>query len=132
MRLAATTIRTMFIIAPLVFGYGCASSAAPKGPDPTQQALTSSQSALAEAKAARTTAEAALAEARAANAKMDQVLAQTRGAPVSREMMQQVLDAARAAQAAAEDAKRMAMQAQESADRLDAKTDRMFEKSMRK
>jgi hypothetical protein len=52
--------------------------------------------------------------------------------PVSGDTSQEVLQASRAAQAAAEDAKRTALEAQDAVERLDIKTDRMFEKSMRK
>ena len=131
---ASNTIKALCAAASLVFVYGCASSAAskPAAPDKATQALSTAQSALSEAKAARTAAEAALAEARAANAKLDQMAVQSRGAPMSNEMAQQVLDSARAAQKAAEEARAMALEAQDAAARLDEKTDRMFEKSMRK
>ncbi len=134
MTTASTSIRALCAAASLVFVYGCASSSAskPDVPDRTTQALNTAQSALSEAKAARMAAEAALAEARAANAKLDQLAVQSRGAPMSNEMTQQVLDAARAAQRSAEEARAMAMEAQDAASRLDRKTDRMFEKSMKK
>jgi hypothetical protein len=131
---ASNTIKALCAAASLVFVYGCGSTASRSAttPDKATQALTTAQSALSEAKAARTAAEAALAEARAANAKLDQMAVQSRGAPMSNELAQQVLDSARAAQRAAEEARAMAMEAQDSAARLDEKTDRMFEKSMRK
>jgi hypothetical protein len=131
----STTIKAACAGATLVFLYGCAGAGASRSTtvtDKADQALTAAQSALAEAKAARTAAEAALAEARNANAKLDQMMVQTRGAPMSGEMAQKVLDSAQAAQLAAEDARRVAMQAQAAAERLDEKTDRMFEKAMRK
>lgn len=129
-----TTIKAVCASAALVFVYGCAGAGAskPTVPDKADQALSAAQNALAEARAARTAAEAALAEARNANAKLDQMMVQTRGAPTSGDMAQKVLDSAHAAQVAAEDAKRIAMQAQAATDRLDQKTDRMFEKAMRK
>jgi len=132
--LVTTTVKAICVATPLMLAYGCSSfgSSSSSGPDRTEQAMTAAQSALAEAKAARSTAEAALAEARTANAKLDQLLAQSRGAPMSDDTLQRALDAANAAQAAADDARRTAMQAQQAVDRLDTKTDRMFEKSMRK
>jgi outer membrane murein-binding lipoprotein Lpp len=131
---ASNTIKTLCAAASLVFVYGCGGSTASKssGTDRATQALNTAQSALSEAKAARTAAEAALAEARAANAKLDQLAVQARGAPLSGDMAQQVLDAARSAQRSAEEARAMALEAQDAAARLDQKTDRMFEKSMRK
>ena len=134
MTTASNTIKTLCAAASLVFVYGCGGSSAskPAAPDKATQALSTAQSALSEAKAARTAAEAALAEARAANAKLDQMAVQSRGAPMSNEMAQQVLDAARSAQRASEEARAMAMEAQDAAARLNQKTDRMFEKSMRK
>jgi hypothetical protein len=131
---ASNTMKALCAAASLVFVYGCGGSSAsrPAAPDKATQALSTAQSALSEAKAARTAAEAALAEARAANAKLDQMAVQSRGAPMSNEMAQQVLDAARSAQRSAEEARAMAMEAQDSAARLNQKTDRMFEKSMRK
>jgi hypothetical protein len=131
---ASNTMKTLCAAASLVFVYGCEGTAPskPAAPDKATQAMSTAQTALSEAKAARTAAEAALAEARAANAKLDQLAVQTRGAPMSNDMTQQVLDAARAAQRSAEEARAMAMEAQDTASRLNQKTDRMFEKSMRK
>ncbi|HZR03972.1 MAG TPA: alanine-zipper protein [Burkholderiales bacterium] len=109
---------------PLLMLSGCGSTPS-AGPSKEDQALATAQSALAEAKAARAAAEAA-------NAKADQILAAVRAGPANEQLAQQALDSARAARQAADEAQRIAREAQDATARLDTKTDRMFQKSMRK
>ena len=76
MRTASTGIKTVCVILPLVLAYGCATdtgSTAPKPappPDKAEQALTTAQTAMQEARAARAAADAALAEARGNRARL--------------------------------------------------------------
>jgi len=126
---ASTGVKVLAALLPLALGYGCAgtstsSSQTGKGPDKADQALS-------EAKAARATADAALAQAQAANAKADQALAAANVLKTSGDSSQ-ALAAARAAQQSADDAKRMAQQALDTSAKLDAKSDRMFQKAMQK
>lgn len=120
--------RLALVVLPLLAA-GCGGTTTTKsataGPTPEEQALTTAQQALAEAKAARAAAEAA-------NAKADQILATVRARPMDDDVAMQALEAARAARQAADEARRVALEVQDGVMRLDTKTDRMFEKSMRK
>ena len=123
------SLKILVALLPLALTYGCAgttsSSQSGKGLDKTDQALATAQSALTEAKAAHDTAAAALAQAQAANAKADQAIAAANAIKTSGGDASEAL-------AAANDAKRMAQQALDTSSKLDAKSDRMFQKAMRK
>jgi hypothetical protein len=135
-RRASTVIRISCLMVPLVFAWGCAASSGsasgskPAPLDKADQALATAQSALQEAKAARAAAEAALQEARGNRAKLDQLVAAMKTSNSGDAV--QALDAARAANQAAQEAKLIAQQAQQSADKLTTRQDRMFEKGQRK
>lgn len=134
MRRASTVIKTVCAIVPLIFVWGCATgkgSSAGAAPDKADQALAAAQNALQEARAARASADAALAEARNNRAKLDEILATVK-AGGGGDTAQKALDAAVMANQAAQEAKGMAEQAMNSAQKLNTKTDRMFEKAMRK
>jgi hypothetical protein len=118
--------RLAFTALPLLLAAcGSASTRSASAPSTADQALMTAQQALAEAKAARAAAEAA-------NAKADQILTTVRAGPRNDDMAAQALQSAKSAQQAADEARRVAMEAQDAATRLDTKTDRMFQKSMRK
>ena len=83
MRRASTVMKLLCAIVPIVLvsgcgGFGGSSSGTAAAPSKEDQALTASQNALQEAKAARAAAEAALQDARANRAKMDELLAAVR------------------------------------------------------
>jgi hypothetical protein len=122
----ASVTRLALLALPLLLAAcGSTTTRTATAPSTADQALTTAQQALAEAKAARAAAEAA-------NAKADQILATVRAGPRNDDMAAQALESARAARETADEARRVALEAQDAAMRLDTKTDRMFEKSMRK
>jgi hypothetical protein len=113
---------------------GCSSmgSSSGKGPDTAQQALTTAEAALNEARAARAAADAAIQRAAAAEAAAARAMSAANAGVEAKALADQAMNSATSARQLASEAMQRASETQGELERMDEKSERMFRKSQMK
>jgi hypothetical protein len=111
---------------------GCSSMGGQKGSDRIQQAQSTADAALAEAKAARAAADAAMQRANAAEAAAARAISAANTGVEARALADQAMTSAVSAKQLAGEAMQRASETQGAIDRMGEKSERMFRKSQMK